>query len=91
MSGKMGARSWHPSPLPSDDETEEHQFFKERTGINHQPKDRLYFIQYLRQKREIEKEGKVGMRGIAIDIQNRLERPLDADPCFWCDESMKCT
>lgn len=29
MSGKLGARSWHPSPLPSDDESEEHQFFKE--------------------------------------------------------------
>lgn len=36
MSGKLGqgslgpgARSWHPSPLHSDEETEEHQFFKE--------------------------------------------------------------
>ena len=29
MSGKMGTRSWHPSPFGSDDETEEHHFFKE--------------------------------------------------------------
>ena len=29
MSGKAGAaRSWHPSPLPSDDENEEHHFFQ---------------------------------------------------------------
>ena len=29
MSGKMGARSWHPSPFGSDDEEGEHHFFKE--------------------------------------------------------------
>merc|ERR1719317_1145458 len=29
MSGKLGTRSWHPSPFGSDDETEEHHFFKE--------------------------------------------------------------
>ena len=29
MSGKMGARSWHPSPFGSDDEEGEHNFFKE--------------------------------------------------------------
>lgn len=29
MSGKMGTRSWHPTPFASDDESEEHQFFKE--------------------------------------------------------------
>ena len=29
MSGKMGARSWHPSPFASDDENDEHAFFKE--------------------------------------------------------------
>ena len=29
MSGKMGARSWHPTPFGSDDEEGEHHFFKE--------------------------------------------------------------
>ena len=30
MSGKLGTRSWHPSPFGSDDETDqEHHFFKE--------------------------------------------------------------
>ena len=29
MSGKLGSRSWHPTPFTSDDEEGEHHFFKE--------------------------------------------------------------
>merc|ERR1719206_1177645 len=37
MSGKLGTRSWHPSPFGSDDETEEHHFFKEERGASRRP------------------------------------------------------
>ena len=53
MSGKLGTRSWHPSPFGSDDENDqEHHFFKE------EKKNRIK-MEISRRRHQIEENGRL--------------------------------